>query len=215
MIMKILITRVNSFLLVCLASVFAVAACSTTGMQRSEDVQSTMETVDNDIKLIIVQLDAIGASLDELTKPGQADMKKAFDLFSDNASKIEKMEKDFAKHSGQMEVSGKAYFAEWNSDEQNYDNADIQSKSDERSAELAKTYDKIAQNNIGVKEAFQTYVSDINEIERFLSNDLTSDGMDSILRVSNKAVSNGTNLKDELQNLQSSIEDARAEMSQS
>lgn len=57
-----------------LAITFTVAACSTTGMQRSEDVQSSMESVDNDIKDIVVQIEAIGSSLNELTKPGQADV---------------------------------------------------------------------------------------------------------------------------------------------
>lgn len=212
--MKKLIESGNISMLFCIATVFAVAACSTTGMQRSEEVQSTMRTVDNDIKKIVVQLDAIGASLDELTKPGQADMKKAFDLFSDNASKIKEMQQDFAKHSSEMEASGKAYFNEWDSEQQNYDNPDIQRKSNERREALGATYDKIALNNIGVKEAFKTYVSDINEIQRFLSNDLTSDGMDSITSTANKVVSNGTHLKDELQNLQAAIEDARAEMRQ-
>lgn len=85
----------------------------------------------------------------------------------------------------------------------------------ERRAELGNTYDKIAQNNVGVKEAFRAYVSDINEIERFLSNDLTSDGLDSISAVTNKALNNGTHLKNELQNLQAAIEDARVKMRQS
>lgn len=60
--MKTFIKHANIYILFCLATVFAVAACSTTGMQRSEEVQSTMQTVDNDIKKIVVQLDAIGAS---------------------------------------------------------------------------------------------------------------------------------------------------------
>ena len=213
--MKNLITTGNTFLLLCLATVFAVSACSTTGMQRSEEVQSTMRTVDNDIKSIVVQLDAIGSSLDELTKPGQADLKRAFDLFSDNASKIKKMEQDFAKHANEMESSGKAYFNEWDNDSQKYDNPEIQKRSNERRAELGNTYDKIAQNNVGVKEAFRAYVSDINEIERFLSNDLTSDGLDSISVVTNKSLNNGTHLKNELQNLQAAIEEARVKMRQS
>lgn len=213
--MKKLTTPFNSFLLFCLATVFTVTACSTTGMQRSEDVQSTMETVDNDIKLIVVQLDAINSSLDELTKPGQADMKMAFDLYSENACKIASMEKNFAKHASQMEASGKAYFSKWDKNGKQYDNADIQRQSDERRAALGKTYDKIAQNNVGVKEAFKTYVSDVNEIEEFLSNDLTSDGMTAITSTSDKIVSNGIELKNELQNLQSAIEEARIEMRRS
>ena len=204
-----------TILLLCLATVFVVTACSTTGMQRSENVQSTMQSVDNDIKQIVVQLDAIGASLDELTKPGQADMKKAFDLFSDNASKIKKMERDFTKHAAEMEDAGNVYFSEWDKNSQKYDNPDIQRQSNERRAALGQTYDKIAQNNVGVKEAFKTYVSDINEIERFLSNDLTRDGLESISSVSDKVVNNGAHLKNELQSLQNAIEDARKEMRQS
>lgn len=210
--MKKLRKTANPFLLISLATVFIAASCSTTGMQRSENLQSTMKTVDNDIKLVVVQLDAIGASLDGLTKPGQADTKKAFDVFSGNASKIKEMERNFTKHAAEMETSGKAYFKEWDSDKQNYDNTDIQRESNERRAALGETYDKIALNNIGVKEAFQTYVSDINEIQRFLSNDLTSEGMDSITPISDKVVNNGTQLKNELQNLQTAIENALAEM---
>lgn len=204
----------NFLLLFSLSTVFVVVACSTTGMQRSEDVQSTMQTVDNDIQSIIVQLDAIGASLNEVTRSGQADRKKAFDLFSDNTAKIKSMEKDFANHADKMEASGKAYFDKWDSDSQQYDNSEIQRRSDERREELAQTYDKIALNNVGVKEAFQTYVSDVNEIERFLSNDLTSEGIDSITTISDKVVDNGSHLKNELQNLQHAIEDAREKMRQ-
>lgn len=213
--MKKLITSGNTCLLLCLAMVFAISACSTTGMQRSEDVQSTMQTVDNDIKSIVVQIDAINSSLEELTKSGQADLKRAFDLFSDNASEIEKMEKDFEKHAAQMEASGKTYFEKWDDDSEKYDNPEIQKRSDERREELSQTYDKIGEYNVGVKEAFETYVSDINEIERFLSNDLTSDGIDSITPISDKAMNNGSHLKNELQNLQSAIEEARIKMRQS
>lgn len=213
--MKKLLNTGNSFLLLCLAAFFAVTACSTTGMQRSEEVQSNMQTVDNDIKKAIVQLDAIGASLDELTKPGQADVKRAFDLFSDNASKIKEMEKGFAKHADQMEASGKAYFSEWDKDSQKYDNPDIQKRSDERRAALGSIYDKIGENSVGVKEAFKTYVSDVNQIEAYMSNDLTTKGIASIASLSDQTVRNGNYLKNELVNLQSAIEDARSEMTQS
>lgn len=217
--MKKLIINTRTVLLLCLAIVFAVAACSTTGsttgMERSEKVQSSLETVDNDITAIVVQLDAIGASLDELTKPGQADLKQAFDLFSENTSEIKKMQQDFSEHATEMEANGKTYFEEWEKNNQNYDNTEIQNRSEERRATLSQTFDRITQNNVGVKEAFQEYVSDINEIERFLSNDLTSEGIESISSTTNKVVNNGSHLKNELQNLQSVIEEARVEMRQS
>ncbi|MCH8489297.1 MAG: hypothetical protein LAT81_05115 [Oceanicaulis sp.] len=124
--MKNLIQKQYSSLLLIATLAFVVTACSTTGMQRSEKVQSSLQTVDNDISSIVVQLDAINSSLDELTKPGQADRKQAFDLFSENVSKIKEMEGDFAKHSKEMEKAGDAYFASWNKDSQQYDNPEIQ-----------------------------------------------------------------------------------------
>jgi hypothetical protein len=190
------------------------AACSTTGMQRSEDVQSDMRAVDNDIKLIVVQLDAIGASLDELTKPGQADVKRAFEVYSNNVSKIEKMEKNFSKHADQMTKSGKKYFEAWDKNKNQYDNPDIQRSSDQRRSALGNIYDRIGENNKGVKEAFRIYVSDVTEMESFISNDLTTKGITSVASVSDRTVRNGSHLKNELVNLQSAIEDARAEMTQ-
>jgi hypothetical protein len=214
-IMKRINKPINIFAVLLLAVTFTVAACSTTGLQRSEDVQSSMKTVDNDIKLIIVQLDAIGASLDELTKPGQADVKRAFEVYEENVSKIEKMEKDFSKHADQMTANGKTYFEEWDKDKNRYDNPEIQRSSDERREALGLTYDRIGENSLGVKEAFRAYVSDVTEISSYISNDLTTRGITSIASLSDNTVRNGSRLKNELESLQSAIEDARAEMVQS
>jgi hypothetical protein len=57
-------------------------------------------------------------------------------------------------------------------------------------------------------------VSDVKDIQVFLSNDLTSKGVDAIAPISRKAVEDGSKLKSALRNLQTAIERARAEMSQ-
>jgi hypothetical protein len=204
----------NLLLTLFLVMTFTVVSCSTTGIQRSENLQTSLETVDNDIKLIVVQLDAIGASLDELTRPGQSDVRKAFDVYSDNVSKIEKMEKDFANHADKMVENGKTYFQEWEKNGAKYDNPEIQRSSDERRAALSEIYDEIGKNNVGVKEAFRIYVSDVTEIQSYMSNDLTTRGITTISSLSDNTVRNGNRLKSELQSLRSAIEDARAEMRQ-
>jgi hypothetical protein len=171
--------------------------------------------MDNDIKLVIVQLDATNASLDELTKPGQSDAKKAFDLYTDNISKIEKMEKDFAKHADEMKARGKDYFEEWQKEDTKYKNPQIQELSEQRRTELSEIYGRIAENSIGVKDAFKAYVSDIKEIQIYLLNDLTSKGIEAIVPISKKVVDDGDNLKYAIKNVQTAIDRARAEMSQS
>lgn len=202
----------NAIIALLLATTFTVAACSTTGMQRSEDVQSSMKNVDNDIKDIVVQIEAIGSSLNELTRPGQADVRRAYDVFSNNVSKIENMEKNFSSNADEMTENGKTYFQEWDKNNNRYDNPEIQRRSDERREELGEIYDRIAENNIGVKEAFRIYVSDVTQIDAYMSNDLTTKGITSIASLSDQTVRNGNMLKNELEKLQAAIEDARAEM---
>jgi hypothetical protein len=171
--------------------------------------------MDDEIKLVVVQLDATGASLTELMKPGQSDVKKAFELYSANVSKMEKLEKDFAKHAKEMKVRGANYFNEWQKQGDQYENPEIQALSEQRRNELGTIYGKIAENSIGMDEAFKAYVSDVKEIQSFLSNDLTSNGIEAITPVSRKAVTDGSRLKREINKLQLSIEAARSEMTHS
>jgi hypothetical protein len=203
-----------TFLLAMLAAGGILLGCATTGIQRSTEASTTMQTMDNVIKLVVVQLGATGASLDELTKPGQSDVRKAFDLYTANVSKLETLEKDFAKHAEQMQIRGQAYFEEWQKDGDTYKSVEIQKLSEQRRLELGEIYGRIAQNSIGVKESFRAYVSESNEIQRYLSNDLTSRGIQAIAPIAGRTVLDGEILNGSIRELQTAIERAQAEMYQ-
>ncbi|WP_138431893.1 DUF2959 family protein [Fodinibius saliphilus] len=193
---------------------FGITSCASTGMQRSQDTQTTMETMDNDIQEVSRQLDATGASMDELMRSDQTDITRAFETYKNNVEKMVAMEKKFAKHAEKMKEQGIDYFEEWQKEGTEYKNPKIKQLSDERRAALGEIYDKIAENSIGVNEAFKTYVSDIQEIQTYLSNDLTTKGIAAIASTSEKVVSEGDSLKQAIQNVQTAIQNARAEMSQ-
>jgi len=193
---------------------FIIMACSTNGIQRSGNAQTSLEAVDDDINKIITQLDRIGTSLDNLTKPGQADLKEAYDKYAENILHIDKLENDFQKHIQEMETNNEVYLIEWEKNNNEYDNPEIQRLSVERLGIVSQAFNKISENNVGIKEVFKSYVSDVIEIEIFISNDLTSRGIESISPTSNRAVYNGKDLKQALIDLQSAIENARAEIAQ-
>ncbi len=204
--------RINYIILVIAA--MSIIGCSSTGMQRSEKARTTMQTMDNDIKMVVVQLDATGASLDDLMRAGQTDVKKAFDLFTENTSKMEKMQKDFNNHADEMQKRGIDYFEEWEKDGNEYKNPDIQALSEQRRLELGEIYGRIAENSVGVKEAFKAYLSDCKEIQMYLSNDLTRKGIEAIVPISRQVVNDGDNLKYAIKNVQTAIDRARKEMYQ-
>ena len=208
-------SKTLAFLLTTLSiAVISIAGCATTCMQRSEKASTSMQAVDNDIKLIVAQLDAAGASLEELTRTGQSDVKKAFDLYSDNILKLAAMENGFSKHADEMKARGKDYFEEWQTEGSKYKNPRIQELSEQRRMALADIYGQIPLNSIGVKEAFRAYLSDVTEIQTYLSNDLTSKGVEAIAPMARRASMDGDNLKYAIKDLEMAIEQARAEMTQ-
>jgi len=208
--------RHKAFILAILVGAgISIGGCAaTTGIKRSEDAATTMQAMDNSIKRVVVQLDATGASLDELTKPGQSDVKRAFDLYSKNLAEIEKMEKDFAKNADEMKARGQTYFKEWEKEGAQYKDSQIQELSEQRRRDLGNIYGDIALNSIGVKDDFKAYVSKSKEIQQYLSNDLTSKGIEAIAPIARKTVMDGENLNYAIKNIQTAIERARAEMSQ-
>ncbi|WP_441000120.1 DUF2959 family protein [Fodinibius sp. SL11] len=213
--MKLINKTIIPSLALFIIAVFGIAGCASTGMQRSQDTRTTMETMDNDIKSASLQLDATGASLDNLMRSDQTDVKQAFDSYKENVATMEAIEKKFAKHAEQMKAKGNDYFEEWKKEGSEYKNPEIQRLSNERRAALREVYGKIAENSIGVSEAFKMYVSDVKEIQTYLSNDLTPKGIKAIAPTSTKVVSDGDHLKQAIQNVQIAIQNARAEMSQS
>jgi len=124
------------------------------------------------------------------------------------------LQKTFAKHSDEMNARGKDYFDEWQKDGDKYKNPAIQQLSEQRQQELADIYGQIARNSLGVKEAFQTYVSDAKQVLNYLSNDLTPKGIESIAPTSQKVIYDGDNLKYSIKYVQTAIDRARVEMSQ-
>jgi len=114
-----------------------------------------------------------------------------------------------------MKARGKDYFDEWRKEGDKYKNQQIQELSDQRRSDLGEIYGRIAENSVGVREAFTKYVSDSKEIQNYLSNDLTPKGIEAIAALSKRVVGNGENLRNAIKNVQSAIVRAREEMAQS
>jgi hypothetical protein len=188
--------------------------CSSTGVERSEKATTTMQTMNNDIRFIVAQLSATGTSLSDLTQPDQSDIRKGFDTYTENVNKMSSLEKQFTKHTNQMKLRGKEYFEEWQKDGAQYKNRQIQDLSEQRRQELGEIYGRIAENSVGVKEALRAYVSDISEIQMYLSNDLTVKGIQVIVPITQRVVSDGENLSFAIRSVQTSIDRARLEMAQ-
>jgi hypothetical protein len=212
--MKYRTQSVTFFTTLLLGVITFLLGCATTGMQRSEKATTTMQTVADEISQVAVQLDATGASLDDLTRAGQSDVGKAFDSFSANVTQMDNLEQQFAKHAEEMRSRGKEYFAEWKQQGTEYTNPEIRELSEQRRAALGEIYRGIAEASLGVNSAFKAYMSDLKEIQTYLSNDLTPKGVEAIIPSTDKVVRDGESLKNAVNRVQTAIDRARGEMAQ-
>ena len=197
-----------------LAAVTGLTGCATTGMQRSANTGTTMQTVEREIQMAVAQIDVTAASLEALVRPGQSNIKKAFKRYSADVEKMDDLNKDLFKHVDKMSAQGKEYFEEWQTQGSNFSNPEIQTLSEQRRAEQSAVYARISEASVGVKGASKAYMSDIKEIQVYLSNDLTPKGVEAITPVSQKAVTDGETLKNAVSPVLTAIGSARAELAQ-
>lgn len=195
-----------------LTTVAFLGGCATTGMDRSVKTSNSIRDVDSEIRKMIVQIDATAASLDSLVIPGQADLKKSFNSYSDNVDKLDSQGKQVIKRLDEMKVHSNQYFGEWEKQGDTFTNPEIRALSVERRTKLAEIYARVPEAGAGIKGTYHAYLTDLKEIQKYLSNDLTPIGIEGITPVANKSVQNLDALKASLQPLLAALDEIKAEL---
>lgn len=191
-----------------------LTGCATTGTERATKTTNSMQTVESDYRQVSSNVDATNASLKDLINTDQADMKKALDNYKTNVTKMQTLGKQLDKHTADMSAQGQDYFSEWDKQGNTYTNPQIRQLSEERRLQLRGVFSQIPEASDGVKGALHSYLADISEILQYLSNDLTSKGVEGITPVAQKAMQDGEDLKTSVKPVLAAIDHARTAMAQ-
>ena len=189
-----------------------LGGCATTGMDRSIKTSNSIKEVDIEIRKMIVQIDVTGASLDALVIPGQANMKKPFDSYTDNLAKLDKEGKKVLKRVEEMKSNSTEYFDEWEKQGDTFTNPEIRELSEERRIKLAGIYARVPAAGAGIKGSYHAYLTDLKEIQKYLSNDLTPKGIEGITPAANKSIQDREVLKESLKPLIYALDEIKAEL---
>lgn len=209
--MKLRIQPAVIFTTVLLGAITCLTGCATTGMDRATKTTNSMQAVEDDYRQASGQIDVTRASLEDLVKPTQTDVKKANDVYSDNVVKMEKLGKQLDMHTDNMRARGNDYFMEW---ESSYTNPEIRELSERRRIEMRAIYAKIPAASIGVKGALKSYLTDIREIQKYLANDLTPQGIAAISPTAQRAIMDGESVKEAIKPVLTAIGQVKVEMTQ-
>ena len=194
-----------------LGAIACLTGCATTGMDRATTTTNSMQMVEGDYKQASIRIEATRASLEDLIKPDQIDMRKAFDAYTADVVRMENSGKQLDTHTARMRVKGNDYFTEWDN---SYTNPEIRELSERRRIEIREGYAKISEASIGVKGSLKSYLTDIREIQKYLSNDLTPQGIESIRPVAQRALTDGDTLRETVKPVLAAIDRVKADMVQ-
>jgi DNA repair ATPase RecN len=200
------------FAICLLATTTFLSGCAKTGMQRSVKASNSIEQVDSEMRKMVTQIDTTAASLDAVVSPGQPDLKKAFNTYSDNVADLEKTGDKVLKYMAEMKVNTKEYFTEWSKEGDAYTNPRLRELSQERQNKLADIYAQVPAANEGVKESYQAYITDLKEIQMYLSNDLTPNGIASVTPITQKSVRDLDRLKASIRPVIYALDEIKAEL---
>lgn len=186
--------------------------CATTGMDRSVKASNSIKEVDTEIRKMIVQIDVTAASLDTMIMVGQPDLKKSFKNYSDQLNKLDNEGKRVIKRLDEMKSRNKEYFGEWEKQGDTFTNSEIRELSEQRRSKLAETYAQVPAAGAGIKGNYHAYLTDLKEIQKYLSNDLTPQGIEGITPVAHKSVQDLDSLKNSLKPVITALDEIKAEM---
>ena len=194
-------------LLVALVSV----ACATTGFERSTNIADTMAKQTQVIQEAKPQVDAMLASLEELTR-AQGDMRPAFKKFSDTLDDTEKMAARTRKTGQTIREKEADYFAQWQKESAEISNPQIKAATQARQAEVKTKLASLSQTGKTAGDLYDPFISDMKDIRTYLSNDLTTDGVKKIEPTIQKARREGAALQKALDDFNRASTDVQASL---
>jgi len=144
------------------------------------------------------QVGAVMAGLTNLTANPTGDLSKQYKTWTSSLSSLQSMATDVQKVSLQMIEKGNEYFKAWDENLAAIANEDIRARSQQRKDEVSKSFAEIKRQYAQAEIDFRPFMSDLQDIKKFLDTDLTVGGLAAIKDTVTKAAEHAVPLRKSL-----------------
>jgi hypothetical protein len=178
-----------------------ITGCASDNYKRSANTAATLTQSARMITKGNTLIDESLADLNDLVSNPYPDLRKQFKTFNNAVDELGVSAQDIASKAEEMKSQGADYFARWDKESAQIQNEDIRSRSETRRNEVASRFDRISQQYDQSRTAFQPFMSDLRDVQKFLSTDLTAGGLAAIKDTAAKATQDAVPLKQSLARL--------------
>jgi hypothetical protein len=156
-----------------------LAGCGTTaGYKQADQTGAGIAEFREEITKTSAAVNETVKSLNEVAASANTNPRKAFEGFTKSLADLESTSEKAKKRGQDMKEKGQAYFADWEKQLAEMKNPEIKSLAMQQKAKLQATFDSIRTVTAPLKAQFDPWLSDLKDLQKYLSNDLSISGVD-------------------------------------
>jgi hypothetical protein len=177
------------------------AGCASSGNEKGNQTAASIQAAANNIAALPAEIGKTLASLSDLVNRPAADLRPQYKAFVLNLAAAEDAGREVEDARMDLGQQGKAYFAEWDAQLAKIKNEDIKARSQSRKHEVAQQLQAIKKNYAEAEVIYRPFMSSLKDVQKYLSVDLTPDGVTAIKGTLNRALTDVGPLNDSLAKL--------------
>jgi hypothetical protein len=174
------------------------SSASAAGYKLADKVGNGIADFRDEIVDVKKAVDATMASLDKIVAQASTDPRKAFKEFDKNVPRIDSAANKAKKRAADMKEKGKAYFETWEKDLANVKDPEIRKLAEDRKMKLQETFDKIKTSIEPARDQFTSWLANLKDLQKYLSQDLTIGGIDAAKDLIAKSKKDGVDVQQTL-----------------
>ena len=169
--------------------------CATSVSKRTAEMSEQMDAQSTTVGDLQRRVDSMNTLLTNLQTSSQADLKPLYTEYTDEVKRVKKAgDKSRSKYADMLDAR-QAYIADFKTENKRLTNPTLREAANTRYQQTMASYDRLSDRSNNMQAAYNTYVTDLNQIDAFLATDQTKAGISRINPVIRKARTDGDALK--------------------
>jgi hypothetical protein len=178
--MKTFLTRgsLAAVAVVAAGCLFLSACGPPTGYKQADKTGEGIAQFHDEIVNLKKNVDETLHGMSEIELTADTDARKAFEKFSRSVNELADAADKAQKRGAAIKADGEAYFLHWEQQLAEVQNPEIKRLAEVRKAKLRAAFDGIKRTAVPLREQFTPWLSDLKDLQTYLSNDLSIGGVD-------------------------------------
>ena len=182
-------------------AVALMAGCATSGYKQADKTGEGISAFRGEVVNTKTAIDNTLKALDQVAVTATSDPRPAFEKFSKEVGNLESSAEKSRSRAQSMKEKGDAYFAQWEQELAQVKDDNIRKLAQERRAKLQTSFGEIRKVAEPLKTQFDPWMSSLKDLETYLKNDLTINGVAAAKDLFAKSKSEGLKVQKSMDDL--------------